>query len=91
MFKSKIKCDAGKVWKVIFIIWIIFASVYVIYGEYNRLANRVAKSAYNAGLQEAVVRIITESEKCQAVPINVGEMSAQIINLKCLQMPAEEE
>ena len=92
MFKHKFKgCDAGKVWKIIFIIWIIFATVYVIYGEYNRLTNYVANNAYNAGIQTAVTQIITESQKCQPVPINVEELSAQLINLECLQQPEEEE
>jgi hypothetical protein len=89
MFKNKINCDASKVWKVIFILWIIFATVYVIVGEYNRLNNFVAQRAYNQGITDAVSQIITESQKCQPVPVNVGEMKANLINLDCLQQPEE--
>lgn len=89
MFKHQfIACN---IWKIILVIWIIFATLYVIYGEYNRLANYVAQRAYNAGVSSAVSQIITESQKCQPVPVNVGDSKASLINLDCLQKPAEEK
>ena len=86
MFKHK--CNSGKILHIVLIVWLIFATLYVVYGEYNRLNNIVAARAYNAGISEAVTQIINESQKCQPVPINVGDMSATIINLECLQQPA---
>jgi hypothetical protein len=88
MFKDKI-CSCT-VWRIILIVWIIFTTLYLIYGEYNRLANYVAKNAYNAGITTAVTQIIAESEKCQPVPINVDDKKATIINVSCLQKQAEE-
>ena len=89
MFKHK--CNPGKIFHIIVLIWLIFATLYVVYGEYNRLNNYVAARAYNAGLQEAVTQIITESKKCQPIPVNVGELQATLINLECLQGVEEEE
>jgi len=89
MFKGK--CNASKVWKIILIVWIVFATIYVIIGEYNRIQNFVAQRAYNAGLTTAVTEIIKQSENCQPVPVNVDELSAQLINLDCLQQPEEAE
>ena len=83
------KCKPCHIWKVILIVWIVFATLYVLIGEYNRLNNFVAQRAYNAGLGDAVSQIITESEKCQPVPVNVGELSAQLVNLGCIQQPEE--
>ena len=86
MFKNKL--STGQVWKIVLIVWLVFTTLYLVYGEYNRLTNYVAKNAYNQGLTTAVTQIITESEKCQAVPINVGDKKATIINIECLKQPA---
>jgi hypothetical protein len=92
MFKNKLQCcSASNVWRVIFILWIIFATIYVIIGEYNRVQNLVAQRAYNAGISSAVSQIITESQKCQPVPVNVDDLKASLINLDCLQKPATTE
>jgi len=88
MFKGKCK---GGILHIVLVVWLIFATLYVVYGEYSRLNNFVAARAYNAGISEAVSQIITESEKCQPVPINVGEMTATIMNLECLQAPEGSE
>jgi hypothetical protein len=88
MFKHE--CSPKKILHIALIVWLIFATLYVVYGEYNRLSKFVANRAYNAGLQEAVTQIITESKKCQPIPVNVGELQATLINLECLQ-GAEEE
>jgi hypothetical protein len=89
MFKNKL--TAPNVWKAVLVIWIIFATLYVVYGEYNRLTNYVAKRAYNAGVSSAVSQIITESQKCQPVPVNVDDLKANLVNLDCLQKPATTE
>ena len=88
MFKDKI-CSCT-VWRIILIVWIIFTTLYLIYGEYNRLTNYVAQRAYNQGITTAVTQMITESEKCQPVPINVDDKKATLINVDCLKQPAAE-
>ncbi len=70
--------------KVILIVWIIFASVYVVYGEYNRLNVFVAQNAYNRGIQDSVVQLMTEAAKCQPIPIKAAGQSINLIDLNCL-------
>ncbi|MBN2087304.1 hypothetical protein JW758_03070 [Candidatus Peregrinibacteria bacterium] len=91
MLKGKLKCCDGKVGHIVLIVWLVFATLYVLYGEYNRLNNYVAARAYNAGISTAVTQIITESQKCQPVPVNVNELKASLVNLECLQQPEEAE
>jgi len=87
MFKHKITSCA--VWKLILVIWIIFATLYVIYGEYGRLQQFVASRAYNQGITDAVTQLLDEAEKCQPIPVNVGERQTAFIAIECLQQPAE--
>jgi hypothetical protein len=89
MLKDKV-CSC-KVWKIVLIVWLVFTTLYLVYGEYSRLQNFVANRAYNKGLADAVGQIITESQKCQAIPINVDDKKATLINVDCLKQPAAEE
>ena len=81
--KSSLK-SCGK-WHIVLAIWLIFATIYVIYGEYNRLNNYVAAQAYNSGVRAAVNRIIDESANCQPLPINIDDKKATLISVDCLQ------
>lgn len=76
--------------KVILIIWIIFASLYVVYGEYQRVQIMVAQRSYNAGLRDAVNQLIQQSQTCQPIPVNSGGASVNLISLDCLNQPTEE-
>ena len=75
--------------KVILIVWIIFASLYVVYGEYTRLNVLVAKRAYNSGLRDAVNQLIDEAQSCQPIPVTSGDRRVDLISLECLKPPAE--
>jgi hypothetical protein len=81
---------SAKVFKVIAIIWIVFASLYVIYGEYQRLAQTVAGVSYNRGVTNAVVQVMQEAAKCQPVPLSAGGQQMSIISLECLQQQGED-
>ena len=75
--------------KVILIIWIIFASSYVIYGEYTRLRVFVAQRSYNAGLRDAVNQLIEQAQTCQPIPVTSADQRVDLISLECLKEPAE--
>ncbi|MBU0577616.1 hypothetical protein KJ742_03610 [Patescibacteria group bacterium] len=92
MFKHRFRCDwdAGKIWKVLFIVWIIFATLYVLYGEYNRLRVYVAGVSYNRGVTAAVNKMMDEASSCQPVPITSGDRGMNIINLDCFTVPEGE-
>ena len=76
--------------KVLFIIWIVFASLYVVYGEYQRVQIMVAQRAYQSGLRDAVNQLITQSKLCQPIPVSSGEESVNLISIDCLNQPAEQ-
>ncbi|MBN2307271.1 hypothetical protein JXD20_04770 [Candidatus Peregrinibacteria bacterium] len=76
--------------KVIAIIWIVFASLYVVYSEYQRVQIMVAQRAYNTGLRDAVNQLITQAQTCKAIPVTSGEVSVNLINIDCLNAAAEE-
>lgn len=76
--------------KVILIIWIIFASVYVVYGEYTRVKVLVAQRSYNRGIQDSVIQLMTEAAKCQPIPVTAGGQSVSLISLDCLNAPDED-
>jgi len=78
------------VWKIVLIVWLVFTTLYFFYDGYDRLANYVYKNGYNTGITTAVTQIITESEKCQPIPINVDDKKATLINVDCLKQQAEE-
>ena len=70
--------------KLLGIIWIVFATLYVVYGEYSRLQNYVAVSAYNSGMSDAVYKLVQESSDCRPVPVVAGDIQMQFINVECL-------
>lgn len=70
--------------KVILIVWIIFASIYVVYGEYTRMKIFVAQRSYNTGLRDAVTQLIQQAKTCQPIPVTAGEERVDLISLECL-------
>jgi hypothetical protein len=76
--------------KTVLIIWIVFASLYVIYGEYTRINVMVAQRSYNTGLRDAVNQLIQQAQTCQPIPVTSGEQRVDLIALSCLNQSDEE-
>ncbi|MFH0838242.1 MAG: hypothetical protein V1880_03175 [Patescibacteria group bacterium] len=70
--------------KVIVIIWIAFASLYVVYNEYNNFKVLVAQRAYNTGLRDAVNKLIQQAQTCNPIPVTSGEQRVDLISMSCL-------
>lgn len=70
--------------KVIAIVWIIFASLYVVYGEYQRVKVLVAQRAYNTGIRDSVIQLLEQSKTCQPIPVTSGEDRVELIAVNCL-------
>jgi len=75
---------------VIIILWIVFASLYVIYGEYNRLKVYVAGASYNKGVTDAVNKLMDEAVSCQPIPVTSGDRGMNLISLDCFTVPEGE-
>ena len=72
------------------IAWLVLSTLYVLYGEYNRLNNFVAKSAYDRGLSDAVTEVIKQAQKCEAFPVHISGQGVNLINTQCLTQPPAE-
>lgn len=90
IFLMKTTCQHPKL-RIALIIWLVFTTLYVLYGEYNRLNNFVAKGAYQRGLADAVTQVLKQSQKCEPFPVNIGDQGVQLINLKCVQQASVPE
>lgn len=65
------------------LLWFIFATLYVLYGEWNRFQRTVYQAAYNRGQTDAVAQVIGEAQKCQPFPIYLGEAKVTLMSLEC--------
>jgi len=85
--------------QIVLLVWFVFATLYVFYGEYNRLGTFVSQQAYNSGIQEAytkgitdsVVQLMQEAQKCQPIPVTAGDQQVNLISLECLKPPVDAE
>jgi len=75
--------------KIILILWLAFASVYVVYNEYTRIKIYVAKAAYTRGVQDSVTQLMAEAAKCQPIPVTANDQRIDLIALSCLTQPSE--
>lgn len=75
----------SSVGKIVLIVWLVFTTLYLVYGEYSRLTNFVAQSAYNQGYRDSATQLVAEVSKCQPVPITLGTETVSIIGIECLQ------
>ena len=75
--------------KILLFLWIVFASIYVVVGEYNRINRYVAQVAYNQGMSNAVVQLIQQASTCQTVPVSAGNAKMTLVSVECLQGAAE--
>ena len=76
---------------IVLIIWLIFATIYVLYSEYNRLNVFVAQRAYTQGVTDSVVQLIEQSQTCQPIPVTAGEVQVNLISIECLKAAEQPE
>lgn len=75
--------------KILVLAWLAFATIYVVYSEYNRIGVMVAENAYNKGYQDSVAQLMVEADKCEPFPANLGEKTITLMKLECLQKGTE--
>ena len=76
--------------KIILIVWVVFSICYVAYNEWSRFSLYVMQRSYQQGVADAVGKVIDESKTCKALPVNVGDSKATLINVDCLKQPADQ-
>lgn len=72
--------------KIIFLVWLILATIYVLIGEYNRLTNFV----YKKGVADTVIEVMTQAQACKAFDVTYRDKGVQLINVACLQQPQKD-
>ncbi len=70
---------------VIIIIWIIFSVGYIINDQWQDFRIEQIKDAYQSGAANSIKTIISESTKCQPIPLFDGSTKVSVIAVKCLQ------
>lgn len=76
---------------VIFLIWVVFTSVYFILSEYARLTHFVYDQGVSQGNQLAISSVIELSRSCQPFRVYVADQEAFLIAMDCLSSQEDVE
>lgn len=75
--------------KIIVIVWLALSTLYVVYGEYSRLANYVARSAYDQGFRDSLTQLVSEVNKCEnPIPVTIDSQTVNLMGVECVQKAA---
>ena len=70
---------------VTIIIWIIFSVTYIINDQWQDFKIDQIQVAYQNGASSSIKTIISESAKCQPIPLFDGSTKVSLIAIECLQ------
>jgi hypothetical protein len=80
-------------------IWAAFSVVYIGWNSWQQFKAKEAQAAFNngasQGYQQAIIDLATQAQKCQPVPLNLGNdkdgkpMTMEVIATACLQQQGE--
>lgn len=71
-------------------VWLVFSIGYIVWDVWTDFKNVQMLNAYQQGVAKTIDQIIQEAEKCQPIPIFSAEKRIQVINVDCLEKPAEQ-
>lgn len=84
---------------IVLIIWAAFSVVYIGWNSWQQFKANEATAAFNngasQGYQKAIIDLATQAQKCQAVPLNLGNdkdgkpMTMEVVAVSCLQQQGE--
>jgi hypothetical protein len=88
---KKFMLNSTPIHKWVLIVWLIFTTLYTLWGGKQFLVNKVYKSGIETGQNVAINQVITQVMKSECKPISVfaGEKSVEVVNLECLKPDAE--
>ena len=75
--------------QIALITWVIIATLYTLLGLWTSFRVQVMQASYNKGRLDAATQVLQEASKCQPFPINIGENTANLIAVECLQKPED--
>jgi|GEM_PF-2489078 len=74
---------------IVLIVWAVFSVGYIGYMQWQQFKNNKLQQAYQSGISYVVDQLITQTAKCQVVPINLGDKKANLVDTSCLQQNKE--
>ena len=67
--------------------WVVFSFIYIAYSVFDNFKNGALQSAYVAGQNDTVSRLLEQASNTECKPFNVyaGDKKADLINIACLK------
>lgn len=76
---------------IVLILWIIFSVLYMVNDQWNDFQLVKMQQAYNKGVADSISTLITESDKCSAVPLYYENQRIDVVAVKCLPKQEDSE
>jgi len=82
----------GSALKIILLVWLVFTSLYFVWGEYQRLSQFVFQQGVEQGRFETTSGIIQAAQACQPFSVYIADQKVDLLNVNCLSavQPASE-
>ena len=79
------KVKTQNVVMVVMALLLIIAIGYIANIKYQQSKQQELASAYNQGIQDAVVKIASQAVTCQTVPLQIGNNTINLVTVACVQ------
>lgn len=84
------KIIATSVVIVMIIGWIIFSLIYIVSDKWQDYQLSQMQQAYQQGISKSVQTLMTESAKCNKIPLYYGDQIIEVVDTSCLSASKEE-
>ncbi|MFH1188138.1 MAG: hypothetical protein V1688_04770 [bacterium] len=74
---------------LIIMIWIIFSAIYIINDKWKDFQLSQMQQSYQKGVADSVRALMTESAKCDKIPLYYGGQTVEVVAVSCLQKQDE--
>jgi C4-dicarboxylate-specific signal transduction histidine kinase len=83
------KITKSSVAMVVLIVWAVFSAAYIGWSSWKNFTTNQMRTAANQGYAQAILDIGAAVEKCQQVPLTLGEdKTVNIVSVDCLKQPS---
>ena len=75
--------------QIVFLAWVVFTTLYMAYGEWNRFKIGVMENSYQNGFKAAVAQVIETANQCQPFPVTLEGQAVNLMALHCQEKQEE--
>ena len=79
----------AKVTKIILLVWLVFTSLYFVWGEYQRLNQFVFQKGVEQGRFETTSGVIQAAQECRPFSVYIPGQQVELVNVNCLSSAQE--